>query len=125
MRSALIVSHIGKLVKIGIGAFNTHYSFGDGRMETIAACALSAGADVAVLRKIMDCVMCDAALDVLREANLLEDTMSMLGGRINANLMRRVPEWFKVGFVCFTNIGNTVLARSENAYEHILPNLEV
>ncbi|MDR2530302.1 MAG: cobalt-precorrin-5B (C(1))-methyltransferase CbiD [Oscillospiraceae bacterium] len=114
-RNVLLVGHIGKLVKLGIGAFNTHYSYGDGRMETLAACALEVGADLELLTRVMECVMSDAAVDVLRERGILEPTMRALGTRIDANLRRRVPESVNVGCVCFTNVGNTILYRSENA----------
>ena len=40
----LLVGHIGKLVKLGIGLHNTHSAYGDGRMETLIACALECGA---------------------------------------------------------------------------------
>ncbi|MDR0818768.1 MAG: cobalt-precorrin-5B (C(1))-methyltransferase CbiD [Oscillospiraceae bacterium] len=116
-KNILLVSHIGKLVKLGIGAFNTHYSYGDGRMETLTACALEAGADIEVLRRIMECVMSDAAVDVLRESGLLEPAMKILGDRAYANLRRRVPVEVNVGYICFTNVGNVVLAQSDNAAE--------
>ena len=41
----LLIGHIGKLVKLGIGMFNTHSHNGDGRIETLLSCALEAGAD--------------------------------------------------------------------------------
>jgi cobalt-precorrin-5B (C1)-methyltransferase len=112
----LLVSHIGKAAKLGTGAFNTHYSFGDGRMETLAACALGSGADNETLKKIMDCVMADAALDVLRAANLLEGAMGILGKRIEGHLTKRVPENIDIGFICFTNApAPQILCQSGNA----------
>jgi cobalt-precorrin-5B (C1)-methyltransferase len=113
----LIVSHIGKLVKIGIGAFNTHYSYGDGRMETLIACALEAGADNDVLRRVLECVMTDAALDILKEAGVLDGTMKNLQKRIASYLSHRVPSTINLGFICFTNEDNRILTKSENAEE--------
>jgi cobalt-precorrin-5B (C1)-methyltransferase len=114
----LLVSHIGKAVKLGIGAFNTHYAQGDGRMETLMACALEAGAGIDALKRIMSCVMTDAALDVLRDAGALEAAMDALGKRIDGHLVKRVPENASIGYVCFTNAPSpSVLCQSDNAGE--------
>lgn len=113
----LLVGHIGKLVKLGIGAVNTHSSFGDGRMETLLACALTAGAELPLLRGILDSATTDAALTLICEAGLLEKTMAELGKRIDACLSRRLPEHVTIGYLCFTNtqLLNGVLIKSDNA----------
>lgn len=113
----LLVGHIGKLVKLGIGMTNTHSSFGDGRMETLLACALRAGAGLETLRAVADCVTADAALAVLRAASCLTETLSVLGGRMEDCLVRRVPTEVKIGWVCFTNAPSPgeVLVQSGNA----------
>ena len=115
----LIVGHIGKLVKLGIGMTNTHSSCGDGRMETLLACALEAGADIPLLRAVMDCVSTDAALSLLDEAGLLQDAMRILGARIDDCLHRRTPDDVRIGFVCYTNAGGIprVMTQSVNASE--------
>lgn len=113
----LLVGHIGKLVKLGIGARNTHSSQGDGRMETLCACALACGAEAPLLRRIMACATTDAALDALGEAGLLERTMQELSARIQATLARWTPENVAIGFVCFANRPSHagILAQSDNA----------
>lgn len=116
----LLVSHIGKIVKLGIGITNTHSSFGDGRMETLIACALKAGADITVLNEIEKCVMTDAALAIINNAGILEDTMKILGEKINQTLLRQVPEDVEIGFICFTNdesldLRDGILCQSDNA----------
>lgn len=113
----LLVGHIGKLVKLGIGMTNTHSRNGDGRMETLIACALSVGADLDLLLKLKDCVTTDAALDALDGAGLLAPTMAELGGRIQATLERWVPASVDIGFICFTNAEPHagVLCQSDNA----------
>jgi cobalt-precorrin-5B (C1)-methyltransferase len=98
---ALLVGHLGKLVKLGIGITSTHSSHGDGRMETLVFCALEAGAPLALLRGIADCVSTDAALVLLREANLLEAAMDILRVRIEATMGRHSAEALETGFVCF------------------------
>ena len=113
----LLVGHIGKLVKLGIGMTNTHSQNGDGRMETLIACALACGGDLELLRTIQSCVTTDAALDALDGAGLLEPVMELLGERIQATLERWVPARVEIGFICFTNAEPHagVLMKSANA----------
>ena len=115
----LLVGHIGKMVKLGIGVTNTHSAFGDGRMETLIACALAAGAQLPLLHQIAHCVTTDGALQLLYDAGALEATMDILGAKIDGCLRRRIPEQVEVGFVCFTNTRpfEGVLAQSKNAAE--------
>ena len=118
----LIVGHIGKLVKLGIGMTNTHSSNGDGRMETLLACALEAGAPLELLQQIYGCISTDAALALLFDAGLLPQTMKILGARIDACLSRRVPENVTIRYICFTNAEDFggVLAQSEHAEDLLL-----
>ena len=113
----LLVGHIGKLVKLGINLSNTHSAYGDGRMETLIACALECGGDLPLLKRILNCVTTDAALDALSEAGLLEPTMQVLGRRIQDSLERKVPVGTQIGFICFTNAEphQGVLVESANA----------
>lgn len=113
----LLVGHIGKLVKLGIGMTNTHSQNGDGRMETLIACALARGGELDLLRRIQGCVTTDAALDALGEAGMLGPVMDLLGQRIQATLERWVPARVEIGFICFTNAQPHagVLAKSDNA----------
>lgn len=115
----LLVGHIGKLVKLGIGVTNTHSSHGDGRIETLIVCALEAGADLPLLHEIMGCVSADAALALLNNAGLLRQTMRILGIRIDECLRRRVPDGIDIGYVCFTTAEKFggVLSQSANAAE--------
>ncbi len=112
----LLVGHIGKLVKLGLGMTNTHSANGDGRMEALLACALEAGAELPLLKGIVACVTTDAALALLYSAGLLRETMRILGARIDACLKRRVPEGVDIGYLCFTNAEGFggILVQSEN-----------
>lgn len=116
-RRILLVGHIGKLVKLGIGLYNTHSAYGDGRMETLIACALECGGGIDLLRTILNCVTTDAALEAIDAAGLLQPTMAVLGRRIQACLERKVPIGTEIGFICFTNAEpwKGILLQSENA----------
>ena len=115
-KNILLVGHIGKFVKLGIGMFNTHSHNGDGRIETLLSCALDAGANIEILKKKKKCVTTNAVLDILYENDLLDKTMEILNERIQHNIDRRVPDDINVGFICFANTGeySGVLFESEN-----------
>ena len=115
-KNILLVGHIGKFVKLGIGMFNTHSHNGDGRIETLLSCALEAGANIETLKEIQKCVTTNAVLDILYENDLLDKTMDVLNERIQHNINRRVPEDINVGFICFANTGeySGVLFESDN-----------
>lgn len=117
----LLVGHIGKLVKLGIGATNTHSSEGDGRLDCLIRCALEAGAPLQALQELDRCVTTDAGLDVLRRYEACRRTMDVLGKKIGDTLERRVPADIETGFVCFTRAEGHrgVLCRSENAFSII------
>lgn len=68
--SILFVGHLGKLVKVAGGLFNTHSAVADGRMEILAAhCALLGGSRSCV-KKIMDSKTTDEATEYLMEENI-------------------------------------------------------
>jgi len=109
----LVAGHIGKLVKLGLGITNTHSAHGDGRLEALIACALRAGAGLELLSKIDDCATTEAAVSLLREAELLSQTMEILGAAIGDTLKRQVLPETQIDFVCF--IDDEILTQSENA----------
>ena len=99
----LLVGHIGKLVKLGAGIMNTHSKAADGRMEVLAACAIRAGAEADTARKILDCVTTEAALDILKKSDMLENTMKQLMIRIEDVLQRRSGGKIRIGAIVFSN----------------------
>jgi cobalt-precorrin-5B (C1)-methyltransferase len=104
----LLIGHIGKLVKLGIGVTDTHSGRGDGRMETLIACALEAGASIETLREIQNCVSTDAALECIPKPELFDKTIAVLRDRVNDTLKRRVAETLRVNAVCFCGMGETM-----------------
>lgn len=98
----LIIGHIGKLVKLGSGIFQTHSACADGRMETLITCGVLAGADPAVLRRLADCVTVDAALDILSEAGCCTSVLDALTERIGYYLKRRVKGEIPIGAAVFS-----------------------
>ena len=101
-RGALLVGHIGKLVKLAGGMLNTHSKYGDCRMELLAAHAGAAGLDAAGSGAVLACVSCDEALRVLREHGICEETLRRLTGRVELHLAHRAGEQLRTGAILFS-----------------------
>ena len=76
----LLIGHIGKISKISAGLFNTHYQFGDARLETVAAYAAACGAVPEQVGKLLSLSLAEAAVPLLEEWKL-EQTFYRLAER--------------------------------------------
>lgn len=118
----LIAGHMGKLVKIGNGIMNTHSREADGRMDTLLSCALSAGTeDLELLKKIQGSNTTDEAMDHLKQAGILEDTINVFLKRAAWHLAHRSRDEVKTGMIVFGTKGE-YLGETEDA-EEILENV--
>ena len=68
----LLIGHIGKLVKVASGQFNTHYRFGDRRIETIVHQATLCGASQEVIETILQEETAEATIGILKEKGLMK-----------------------------------------------------
>ncbi len=98
----LLIGHMGKLVKLGSGIMNTHSTYADGRMETLMACGVLAGADNRVLSQLAGCAVTDAALDILYSSGEAEKVLSVLAERIGYYMSARVRGEILTGAVVFS-----------------------
>ena len=117
-RGALLVGHIGKLVKVGGGMLNTHSKYGDCRMEILAAHAGKAGLSPEKIGEILNCVACDDALRILQEAGCWEKALDSLNERILFHLRHRAGENLELGTILFSKEYG-LLAQSANALDLI------
>ena len=100
-RGALLIGHIGKLVKLAGGMWNTHSKFGDCRMELLAAHAASLGLRPDKVSELLACVMCDDALRILKEEQLYDAVLARLAGRIEFHLQHKCGE-MEIGAMVFS-----------------------
>lgn len=105
-KDIVFIGHIGKLVKLGYGAKNTHSANNDGRIEELLLCAVNAGADVECLKEIAECVTTDGVISILEKSKILDKTMSILGDRIENTINRWVEGKSHIKLCVFTNVGN-------------------
>ena len=100
-RGALLVGHIGKLVKLCGGMWNTHSKFGDCRMELLAAHAASLGLRQDKVSELLSCVMCDDALRILQEEHLYDAVLARLAERMEFQLRHKCGE-MEAGAIVFS-----------------------
>ena len=117
-QGALLVGHIGKLVKLAGGMMNTHSKYGDCRMEILAAHAGIAGLAPEKIGELLQCVACDDALRIIMDAGCFEKTMAGLNEGILFHLRHRAGEDMEVGTILFSKEYG-LLAQSDNAMELI------
>lgn len=87
--SLVLVGHLGKLVKVAGGIMNTHSRVADARLEVLSAHAALAGAGRDVVAELMDAPTTEAAVEVLQERDLLEETMLSIMDRMASCLAHR------------------------------------
>lgn len=102
--AALLVGHIGKLVKLAGGMFNTHSRWGDCRAEIFAAHAGTCGADSGTIARIIDSAMTDDMLHILDEAGLRECVIDSMINRIEYHISQRQLGSMQTGAVLFSNV---------------------
>lgn len=98
---ALLIGHIGKLVKLAGGMWNTHSKFGDCRMEILAAHAAALGLPPARTEELLTCATCDDALRILKEEQLCDALLQRLSGCIGQQLARKCGG-MQVGAIVFS-----------------------
>lgn len=70
IKKILLIGHLGKLVKVAGGIFNTHSNVADGRMEILTAYAGLLGGGRELLTSIMQAKTTDEATDLILKAEL-------------------------------------------------------
>ena len=120
-RGAVLIGHIGKLVKLGGGMMNTHSKYGDCRTEILSAMAGAEGVDSSVIQNMLDCVSCDECLHLLEPTGKREAVLNRLLDRIHFHLRSRAGEDFQIECAMFSKeyglLGKT--AGAEEAMEKI------
>ena len=121
-RGILLVGHIGKLVKIAGGMFNTHSKYGDCRMDILTAQAACCGISPAGAREMLECVTCDDGIRILENEKIRETTMEHLTRRIRKLLEIRAGGEMETGVILFSKVYG-LLGKTPNAdglIEHIM-----
>ena len=110
---ALLIGHIGKLVKLAGGMMNTHSKYGDCRMDILAAHAGMAGVRPNRIAEIMDCAACDDAVRILKEEGKDAAVLKTVTDKVLFHLQHRAEE-MEIGVLIFSKEYG-ILGESENA----------
>ena len=113
-KAALLVGHIGKLIKLAGGMFNTHSRWGDCRAEIFASCASMCGASKDQVKAIMESAMTDDMLSVIDKAGLKDAVMRMVMDKIALQLENRHLGSMAAGAVAFSRTYG-ILGETSNA----------
>ncbi|MBR6935809.1 MAG: cobalamin biosynthesis protein CbiD [Clostridia bacterium] len=101
---ALLIGHIGKLVKLAGGMFNTHSRWGDCRAEIFASHAALSGAGNETVARIMDSAMTDDMLRLIDADGLKDDVMRSIMKKIEFQLTQRHLGTMRAGVIAFSNV---------------------
>ncbi|MDX9797479.1 MAG: cobalt-precorrin-5B (C(1))-methyltransferase CbiD [Methanofastidiosum sp.] len=109
----LLVGHIGKLVKVASGSFNTHSKVTDSRMETLAANCALIKCDTRLIREIMESNTTEEAVDYILKDGL-KDVFNILAEKISERCTKRTQNKIEVSCVIYS-LKHGLLGMSKNA----------
>ena len=81
--------HIGKLIKVAGGLFNTKHSVADGRREIMVAHAAICGVDLDNLKKLYESKTTDDMMDILNELNISVKVSNSIASAIHERCLQR------------------------------------
>ena len=114
--NVLLVMHIGKGIKVAGGVMNTHSKYADCRKEIFTAYAALAGADIDVIKKLMESATTDAAIDILKNTDIYEEVIKNIINSAENYAVKR--SGVKCGIVFFSNV-HGLIGISKNGKEII------
>ncbi len=113
VQKILWVGHLGKMVKVAAGIFQTHSKYADGRMETLAAHLALAQAPVDLIEKVMASGTTDEAVEYILEMGYSQ-VFDQIAEAITRRCTDRVYGEIEVGTIIFTK-AHGYLGRCKNA----------
>jgi len=120
LEEILIVGHLGKLIKLAAGIFQTHSRVADARMEILAAYAALEGAVHSIVSGVYECKTTGAALNIVKK-NGLEGIFS----RVAVNVSKRCSDytWQKIKFGTILFDSNNELLAADKGAQDILQHI--
>jgi len=103
IKNVLFVGHIGKLIKIAAGNFNTHSKVSDARIETLVAYGALHGVSQAVLKKVFNAVTTDGAIEELLPAINREIFFQAIVDQIKNKMESHVYQDLNIEVIMFSN----------------------
>ena len=111
-KEVLLVGHIGKLVKVAAGQFNTHFRFGDRRIETIVDHARRCGADQRIIEALLLLTTAEATIELLREHGMM-NVFEHIATEVALRTKHRVGERFRIRCILLSLKGEVLGSHDE------------
>lgn len=111
----LWVGHIGKMIKVASGIFDTHSKTADGRMEALAAYCALLGCSQKLVKSIMNSITTEEAIDYILSDDM-EKVFAFIAGRISERCEDRAGNSLKIGSVIFS-LKHGFLAACSNGHQ--------
>ncbi len=111
-KEVLLVGHIGKLVKVAGGQFNTHFRFGDRRIETLVHHARRCGADQELIEAILRETTAEATIDLLRRHGMM-NVFGDIAKEVASSVKHRVGEKFRIRCILLSLEGQVLGSHDE------------
>ncbi len=107
IKRILLFGHIGKLIKVSAGIFQTHSQLADARRETMAAHLALAGAPRKIIVEVMQANTIDAILPLL-EHYKLQAVYAQLARAASQHCQRRCRDQIAVGTAMYALSGDVL-----------------
>jgi cobalt-precorrin-5B (C1)-methyltransferase len=115
VKELLLLGHIGKLIKVAGGIFNTHSKIADARREILAAHAGMLGAPSVMIKQIMELNTIEASVELIRK-NHLEQVYYSIADQVSQHCQERLGQSIKVGTILYA-LNGEILACDTAAIE--------
>lgn len=102
-KKILLVSHIGKIVKLAGGIMNTHSKYAECRNEILASNAGMLGLSHNGIKQVMDAAMTDDMLDIIDQEKLKEKVLELILDKIINNINTKCHNEIDIDIVIFSN----------------------
>ena len=117
VKKVLLSGHLGKMVKLSGGIFNTHSHIADAKNEIIAANLALLGAPKVLIEKVMQCLTAEESISAIREYGYNEvfDILAQKAAQkshahtYNEILVETMMFDLKGNLICESNGANTLL----------------
>lgn len=113
VKEVLLFGHIGKLIKVAGGIFNTHSKIADGRREILTAHLALEQCPLSLLEKVMAANTAEDAVEIIQK-NHREGVLYKLASLASIKAEEHCRKELKVGTV-FYSLKGEILAYDENA----------
>lgn len=111
----LLFGHIGKVIKVAGGIFNTHSKMADARREILAAHAALLGASAQTIREIMDLNTIDASAALVKQKGL-EEVYDNIAAAASQRCQARLDNATRVATVMYA-LDGSILGCDDQARE--------